>query len=58
MARKIMAPEALGEDGDSGVFYAHLIAAIVSEHTYRDERDVLKSLIRVIGNLCTLGGRR
>ena len=58
MAREIRAPEALGEDGDAVVFYARLIAAIVAEHTYREERDVLESLMRVIGNLCTLGGRR
>lgn len=58
MPREIRPPEALGGDGDSVVFYAKVIAAIVSEHTLRDEREVLESLMRVIGHLCTLGGER
>lgn len=60
MARDIRAPEQVTgfHDRTALLLYARAIAAIVARHTSYSEQHVLECVMRVVGHLCAIDGKR
>lgn len=60
MARMIRPPKEIGSayDGKALVVYATRIAEIVSRYTSHTEQHVLECVMRVVGHLCAIDGKR